>query len=240
MKRLVPLLALLPLIVSYPISGQFVLPTTLLILGFTALLAIFAPKEEVAPSIGLFWLAPLGTMWAISERREGREVWEYAVQASLGLATIGTIWLLRRGVPRHLIPLVVAAILTWCVSYFGGKSGGAENMKPYYGFLGLSPESTWLLIVWTRKLIHVTFYSLLATVFFRFLKSIHPRPYLPALGFALTMAACDEWRQNMMPNREGSIRDVLLDIGAASLWLWWLYLRKSSATQATPDPALHE
>lgn len=237
MKRLVPLLALVPVAVSIGVSGKFAYPTTALIASFALLLALVASRDdsESVPGLGLFWLGPLSVVWSLSERHEGREIWRWSVPIGLGLSALGTLWVLRRSIPRHQVYLVWAAILTWCVSYFGGSSGGADNMRPYYSLFGLSPELTWTLIMWTRKLIHVTFYSLLATCFYRFLVAHRAKPFLPALAFALTMAICDEWRQNMMPNREGSYRDVLLDIGAASLWLWWRYLRKSSTKPAALD-----
>jgi VanZ family protein len=230
MKRLVPLLAVVPVAASYTISGKFAFPTGLLIVLFALLLGFHAKSEHPGSilGLGLFWLGPLATVWALSERREGREIWNLTLPLGLAVGAVGTMLLLRRTIPRNQIWLILAAILTWCVSYFGGSGGGADHMRSYYSFLGLSPEATWTLIVWSRKIIHVTFYSLLATCFYNFLASERPKPYLEALSFAFSMAVCDEWRQNMMPNREGSIRDVILDIGAASIWLWWRYLRTNS------------
>lgn len=237
MKRLVPLLALVPLVASYSVSGKYSLPPLVLVVLFTALLGCFCSdaKDNLLPGLGLFWLGPIGAVWTISERREGRDIWAYSLPVSLAIGALGTLLLLRKAVPRHQIWLIVAAIMTWCVSFFGGSGGGADRMESYYSFFGLSKELTWTLIVISRKLIHITFYSFLATCFYKFLTHFREKPVLPALSFALSMAVCDEWRQNLMPNREGSYRDVLLDIGAASVWLWWSYVRTSSAKPAVPD-----
>jgi VanZ family protein len=191
------------------------------------------------PALSLFWLGPLSVVWSISERREGREAWVYTVAGGLLLAAIGTALLLRRSLPKHQIALILAAILTWCVSYFGGSSGAADNMRPFYSFFGLSAEATWNLVLFTRKTIHVTFYSALATCFFIYLGPSRSQTTVKALALTLLMACCDEWRQSMMPNRAGSMWDVLLDTGAAFLWIWWRYLRKSSAKSKAHDSDVH-
>ena len=241
MKRVVPLLALVPVAASYSISGRFALPTGLLIVLFSLFLGWIAHDRETDtdPGLGLFWLAPLGVVWAISERREGRDVWQYSVPFGLVLAAIGTIGVLRKPVPKCHGWLVGAAVLTWCVSYFGGSSGAADNMRPFYSFFGLSADATWNLILLTRKTIHITFYSALVTCFYNFLGKDRSFVIWRALGITAVMACCDEWRQSMMPNRDGSPWDVLLDTGAASLWLWWRYFRKRSAKPEAPDSDVH-
>jgi len=241
MKRLVPLLALVPLIVSYGTSGNFVLPTMVLVTGFALLLAVLVPDQDSdwVPALGLFWLGPLSVVWSVSERREGRDIWQYGVAAGLLIAAIGTAVLLRRPLLKHHIALVLAAVLTWCVSYFGGSSGSADNMKPLYSLFGLSPDATWALILMTRKVIHVTFYSALATCFYQYFLVGRRNAVVPSLTFTLVMACCDEWRQSMMPNRAGSVWDVILDTGAAFIWLWWCSLRKRSTNSAAPSSDVH-
>ncbi len=263
MKRLIPFLTLLPLIVSVDYSHKFVYPTLLMLalLSVRLVLAMSFRREQLYAPMLLFLLAPAALLWGISERREGREFWEPLIQIELALSAVGTLWLLNSGkVNRRHIPFMVAALMLWTLCFFSGSSGGANHMRPYYSLFGFSPEVTWTLIVWSRKLIHVVFYSTLANLFFDYFSRTvytalthqnpiddeHPNPrrldyderrlaVQVALEVALIIASCDEWRQNMMPNREGSIRDVLLDIGAASVWLWWRYLRKSSTKPVAPD-----
>ena len=217
------------------------LPTMALVAGFALLLAVLAPDQDSdwVPALGLFWLGPLTVVWSMSERREGRDIWQYGVAMGLLLAAIGTALLLRRSLQKHHLALVLAAILTWCVSYFGGSSGSADNMKPLYSFFGLSPDVTWALILMTRKVIHVTFYSALATCFYQYFVAGRRNAVVQSLTFTLVMASCDEWRQSMMPNRAGSFWDVLLDTGAAFLWLWWRFSRKRSASSEAPNSDVH-
>lgn len=263
MKRLVPLIALVPLIVSIPVSGHFVYPilAMFILLAVRFGLGMLLRAEALFAPLGLFFLAPTALIWAISERKEGREFWIPLLWVELGLATIGTLWLLNSGkLEKRHVSLIVVSLLIWSLTYFGGSSGGAENMRPYYSKFGLSPEATFFLIACTRKVIHAAFYSTVATQIYLYYKGTTDRDislwktekvhaYLPggslvtdtklavqfAIETALIIAVCDEWRQNMMPNREGSYRDVLLDIGAASFWLWWRYLRTNSARQEALD-----
>lgn len=262
MKRLVPLLALVPLVISIDYSHKFVLPTLALLslLSVRLLLAMSFRREPLYVPMLLFLLAPAALMWAISERREGRDFWEPLISIELGISAIGTLWLLNSGrVNRRHIPFMLAAVMLWSLCYLSGSSGGADHMQPYYSMFGLSKELTWILIVWSRKIIHVVFYSTLANLFFDYFarttyshsqngSDVDPEHNDPlqldyeerrlavgvALNSAFIIAACDEWRQNMMPNREGSIRDVILDIGAASIWLWWRYLRTNSTNPTAP------
>jgi VanZ family protein len=53
-----------------------------------------------------------------------------------------------------------------------------------------------------------------------------------AFLLCLLFASCDEYRQNLMPNREGSIRDVSLDMVAVVIVLFLTQRRhKNQAAQ---------
>lgn len=209
----------------------------------------------------LFLVSPAALMWALSERREGRDVWPPLVAIELGLSALGTLWLLNSGrISNRHVPFMLAAVLLWCLSFVSGSSGGADHMLPYYSVFGLSAEQTLTLILWSRKLVHVVFYSTMANLWYAYFirtnyvdwtasdrhdqkdrdqQTLPQDERRPAVQVALELTAivaiCDEWRQNMMPNREGSYRDVLLDLGAATIWLWWRYLRTNSAKQEAPS-----
>jgi VanZ family protein len=90
-----------------------------------------------------------------------------------------------------------------------------------------------------RKAGHVIGYAILCFFFFRAWRASLPQGHLrwsmkwAALAWLFTaiVASLDEWHQNYIPSRTGSLRDVLLDCGAGLVMLILLYrwTRKRSA-----------
>ncbi len=224
MKRVLPLIALIPFIGSYSVSGHFGFPYALLVILLTVVISV-GSNDSKRFILGAFWTSAIPVVWTLSEVREGRTVWDFSLPASLALAALATSLALAKGLDKPHVPWVVAAILTWCVCYFGGSSGSADEMKPYFSFWRLSPETLKALIIGLRKLIHVVFYATLAHQIFRAFGK-----FPITIATAAAIALCDEWRQGLMPNRYGSFWDVLLDLSGASLWLWLRFFRGRSAS----------
>jgi len=75
-----------------------------------------------------------------------------------------------------------------------------------YGFIGLAWLRAWWMTLPRSKFLHDAFLALLGTAL---------------------VASCDEWHQTFLPNRTGSVWDVLLDcLGAIALQLVvYIYMR---------------
>jgi VanZ family protein len=100
---------------------------------------------------------------------------------------------------------------------------------------GLSADMTWNLIVAARKLLHLVFYGCVTAAAFASLRVYFKRQTLHgiaiAISLALLVACCDEWRQSMMPRRQGTVGDVALDglaMVAVGALIW--FRAKKSAT----------
>lgn len=90
-----------------------------------------------------------------------------------------------------------------------------------------------------RKVGHVVVFGFLALSYLRILKENRNRYFLAWL-FALLYAVTDEYHQSFVPNRNGSVIDVLVfdNIGALAA-LFWHWLRKGNrrSIQANADHA---
>jgi VanZ family protein len=65
-----------------------------------------------------------------------------------------------------------------------------------------------------RKLAHLTVFAVLTVLLFRAFRLHVARPtsaWLLAMFVAALYACSDEWHQTMVPGREGTIRDVVID-----------------------------
>ena len=130
---------------------------------------------------------------------------------------------------KYWLPLLI-----WAGVIFVGSTNvmSAEHTSRYMGPLllwlkpGMSPNTTWIIVVVARKCAHVSEYAVLALLFWRALRSV------PALGTKTSMvfgavllgctlfAASDEFHQSFVKSRTPSVRDALLDVAGALLGLW--------------------
>lgn len=116
---------------------------------------------------------------------------------------------------RLLLPLLLTLL-----GLYSGGAGGAERMSASFDWL--PSDIAWNVLVFVRKLIHSTFYPLLACGALVTLWRLRPniRANAPwALGLTAIFAVFDEVRQSAVPGRSGSAWDVLLDLVAATIVL---------------------
>lgn len=96
-----------------------------------------------------------------------------------------------------------------------------------------------LIVLGARKCAHLTEYAVLAILFWRARRKPvkrDPRPWSwrlagAAILFVALYAATDEWHQSFVPNREGCVRDVLIDttgaaLGMVLLWGGWKWRQR--------------
>jgi VanZ family protein len=129
---------------------------------------------------------------------------------------------------KYWLPLLI-----WFGVIFVGSMSvmSAEHTSQYIvPFLlwlkpGISPKAIWTILVIVRKCAHVIEYMVLALLMWRAFRwgiSISMRMStlcgVVLLGCAL-IAASDEFHQIFVKSRTPSVRDVLLDVGGASLGL---------------------
>lgn len=90
-------------------------------------------------------------------------------------------------------------------------------------FPGMSPEGLGQAILAVRKLAHVTEYAILAGLCWRALQGgrqgWNRRSALGAFVISAAYAVTDEWHQTFIPNRQGTVTDVLIDMVGAGLAL---------------------
>jgi hypothetical protein len=141
--------------------------------------------------------------------------------------------------------LAVAAC-TFVILVLGGAEFGAAQTSHYmlpalrWLFPDLSIRTYLVLIVWIRKIAHITEYALLGWLAFRAVwlslvqRSRLARVALLALGLAAAVALADELRQAYLHNRTGSPWDVAIDVSGALLAigvaLWWQHRGRVPAT----------
>jgi VanZ family protein len=86
----------------------------------------------------------------------------------------------------------------------------ASPFEPVYDFI-------------LRKLAHLTVFAVLTILLFRAVRLHVARPthaWLLAMLIATLYACSDEWHQTVVPGREGTVRDVVIDsLGVAGVWV---------------------
>ena len=95
----------------------------------------------------------------------------------------------------------------------------------------MSQENLDLTVLLVRKCAHLTEYAVLAWLFWRAVRQPVKRDARPwswrlaggAILFVALYAGSDEWHQTFVPNREGCVRDVMIDttgavLGMGALW----------------------
>ena len=124
-------------------------------------------------------------------------------------------------------------VLAWLVVTFIGSTNvmsvkqTSRFIVPFLLWLkpGMTQETTWEIIWVTRHCAHVCEYMVLALLLWRALRwgtsvsmQMSTLCGVILLGCAL-FAASDEYHQTFVKSRTPSVRDVLLDVGGASLGL---------------------
>jgi VanZ family protein len=113
---------------------------------------------------------------------------------------------------------------------------------------GLSPEAQDWVITLIRKAAHMTEYAILALLVWRALACAGTaalvqsprRRAAAAFAVACLYAATDEFHQLFVANREGSLRDVLIDtagagLGLALLWAWGRWRSRAAQPPRAPS-----
>ena len=225
-----PLIVLLGLLLFPDNLSRYVLPIAIDLAGLATIFLACKPLREKnnAGAIVLLWLAPLALLWLLSERREGREVSQISVIIEILLAGVGTSFLVSKGgLKTEDLRFFIAVFLTWAVAYLSGSTGGADRMHPYFTFLGMTMDQIIRLVIWIRKFIHLSFYGSVTWLFATYIWNKIPNKKVLlgfCVAFPLWIASCDEFRQSFMPNRQGSVYDVMLDMSAASVVIIGLFL----------------
>ena len=112
-----------------------------------------------------------------------------------------------------------------------GNAMSAEHTSRYMVPLllwlkpGMSPNTSWIIVVVARKCAHVTEYTILALLFWRALRSVPTLHLKPLILFSVVLLGCalfaasDEFHQTFVKSRTPSVRDVLWDVAGALLGL---------------------
>lgn len=102
--------------------------------------------------------------------------------------------------------------ILWCLSIFivsGSPSAtGGSTQALLKHIFKLTEEQAALVNLLFRKGVHLTAFGFLAFLFFM---SFEKRRYVLAWLLTTLYAATDEWRQVFLPNRDGTVVDVVLD-----------------------------
>ena len=134
-------------------------------------------------------------------------------------------------------------VILWMFLIFGFSSDSgsvvhsSRILDPVLRFLfpGMSEDDRFKIVFFARKCCHLTEYAILTLLVWRarrkpLLRDLGPwnwREAVVALSVTAIYAATDEFHQTFVPNREGCVRDVIIDTcgGAGGLFLLWLFGR---------------
>ena len=135
------------------------------------------------------------------------------------------------------VALIAASLGIWGLGSDGVSLETTSRMirRPFLEWLfpGMASASLETLHIFIRKVAHTAEYGVLALLMLRALlvtwtmRLAHA--VVLALGYVLVLAAADEGRQAVSSMRKGTLTDVCLDLGGASLVL--------GAVQALPQRA---
>lgn len=135
----------------------------------------------------------------------------------------------------YWLPVAVMMLLIFLAS---GSSASFSKSRHY-----LEPIIRWFVpditeqgirgvIAVVRKSAHVGEYAVLSFLVWRALRKPHrndqrpwtwKEPAVVLLGAAL-YAITDEWHQSFVPNRQGAVADVFIDLSGAALAMVWVWL----------------
>jgi len=216
-------LAYLPLIVGREPEPRIALPIALA--GLLFFCGVPLPRiPGLAVRVGLFFFV-LGAAleaWIYVNQGLITRFWHAYALISLPSIAIFGIWLLFRSHQRLNIPgraiaeLLVSATLG-CFLAAASSSAGAPGwmVEWFIHTIGLSPDAAYTTTIILRKIVHFTYFGLIALFAFQGalrISSDHKRSVLFALLWVATFAAFDELSQLASPMRTGSILDFALDM----------------------------
>ncbi len=127
----------------------------------------------------------------------------------------------------------IAVIAVESTKYFGADRTSHPLRVLFEALFGAIGDARWQVIHhYIRKSGHFLGYGSLGLIWLRAWRMTFPRlQFLPQAALALAstalVAGWDEWHQSFLPNRTGSLWDVLLDCCGALFmqWLASMYLR---------------
>jgi VanZ family protein len=131
-----------------------------------------------------------------------------------------------------------AAVALWTLVVLGFSSPAfsaemtRRGLGPLIRLLGLTREQADFVHFLVRKGAHVVEYGVLGLLAFRAARRSGPplRAAGLAAAIALAVAGTDEFHQSFEPSRTGRARDVVLDLGGASLGIvLWSRVRPAAA-----------
>jgi VanZ family protein len=139
------------------------------------------------------------------------------------------------------LPSAIALLgLGWVIVFFSGGGGGADPMVRFaMEHFGMTSGQAEAWVVAFRKMIHFTWYGLLALSAYRLANpKFDLRPAVVfGLQIALSFAIYDEFRQSTATNRTGTLWDVGLDMLGAITFIGISVLRYRHTVQ---PPAIAE
>lgn len=137
--------------------------------------------------------------------------------------------------------LIATVFASGIVTRAGSADYGASGMIDWFAQFGFSPTIAEICTITIRKLIHLSFFGVLAGTAFLSFGTTTPkwnRVTWP-LAWTLLHASFDEYRQSLTPNRTGTIADVAIDLIGAATAIWILHTwakRKSSRHESSQPP----
>ncbi len=168
-----------------------------------------------------FLAGPAAVLFFLAERAAGTQLETWVVFPFLVIGALGAVAMIaragRQSQNARTVWTVTALVMVWLVAYFSGTTGSPGNL-PIFG-KGILDWPT--VVIVTRKTVHIVFYGCFALVLREVLnlKEISRNALVSLLGLTFGLACIDEFRQAAFPDRSGSWMDVLLDTGAAAVFL---------------------
>jgi len=149
----------------------------------------------------------------------------------------------------YWLPVVGMMLVIFIASGSSASFSHSRNfIEPIIRWLdpGITEAGVRATIAVVRKSAHVGEYAVLSWLVWRALRK--PRrndqrpwtwkePAVVLLGAAL-YAGFDEWHQSLVPNRQGAVADVFIDLSGAVLAMtivWIFYRRRTKHTKATAN-----
>ena len=124
------------------------------------------------------------------------------------------------------------------------KQHSSRLLEPFLRWIWptVSQDQIVTAILLARKVAHMTEYGILALLYWRgFRLSLNPATpvsgiYLRSLAVVVLYAASDEYHQTFVPDRYGSVVDVLIDTTGAAIGLGLLLLWRNWANRSPNIP----